>query len=210
MPFQTGYLYAISDWFYIYAISDWFRILCHFILVLHVPFQAGFTYYVIMSPPIKWGDILFLSPLSVRASVRLSVCHTFVSALYLLYRWWDLQITLHKCQVWWDDVQCLCLTKIGSRSRSEFKIKHCMTYQVQYRVLLLKKLTLFSMLHMGYSSPSVIALVYDFTSLYKKIWVHPVTYGGGWGDMIASFILVLHVPFQAGFTYSILDRFLVK
>jgi len=59
-----------------------------------------------MSPP-----ILFLAPLSVRLSVRPSVCpsvrHTFVSALYLLNPWWDLQITLHKCQVWWGDVQCL-------------------------------------------------------------------------------------------------------
>jgi len=34
------------------------------------------------------------------------------------------------------------------------------------------------MLHIGYSSPSVIALVYEFTLLYKKIWFHPVTYGG--------------------------------
>jgi len=46
----------------------------------------------------------------------------FVSALYLLNPWLDLQITLHKCQVWWDDVQCLCLTKVWSGSRSEFKI----------------------------------------------------------------------------------------
>jgi len=60
-------------------------------------------------------------------SVRLSVRHAFVSALYLLNSLWDLQITLHKCQVWWDDVQCLCLTKVGSRSRSQSKIKHCMT-----------------------------------------------------------------------------------
>ena len=67
--------------------------------------------------------------------------------------------------------------KGGSRSRSDFKIKHCMTYQVQYHWLPLKKLTLFPMLHMRYSSPSVIALVNDFTSLYKKIWFHPVTYG---------------------------------
>jgi len=44
-----------------------------------------------------------------------------------------------------------------------------------------KNLTLFPMLHMGYSSPSVIALVYDFTFLYKKIWFHPGTYGG-WHD----------------------------
>ena len=44
-----------------------------------------------------------------------------------------------------------------------------------------KKLTLFPMLHMGYSSFSVIAFVYDFTFLYKKIWFHPVTYGGRHG-----------------------------
>ena len=31
-----------------------------------------------------------------------------------------------------------------------------------------KKLTLFPMFYMGYSSPSVIALVYDFTFFYKK------------------------------------------
>jgi len=30
-------------------------------------------------------------------------------------------------RLWWDDVQCLCLTKDGSRSRSQSKIKHCMT-----------------------------------------------------------------------------------
>jgi len=59
--------------------------------------------------------------------VCLSVRHAFVSALCLLNPWWDLQITLHKCQVWWGNVQCLCLTKVGSRSRSQSKIKHCMT-----------------------------------------------------------------------------------
>jgi len=32
-----------------------------------------------------------------------------------------------------------------------------------------KKLTLFPMFHMGYSSPSVIALVYDFTFFYNKV-----------------------------------------
>ena len=41
-----------------------------------------------------------------------------------------------------------------------------------------KKLTLFPMFHMGYSSPSVIALVYDFTFFYNKVWFHPVTYRG--------------------------------
>jgi len=129
-----------------------------------------------MSPPIKWGDIVFSSVvcLSVHLSVTLScplyifwtpggiyknLCTTvkynetmcsayvwprsvqgqghnlrlnivwlyFVSALYLLNPWWNLQITLLKCQLCWDDVQCLCLTKVGLRSRSEFKIKHCMT-----------------------------------------------------------------------------------
>jgi len=50
-----------------------------------------------------------------------------MSALDLLNPLWDLQITLPKCQVWWDDVQCLCLTKDGSRSKSQSKIKHCMT-----------------------------------------------------------------------------------
>jgi len=33
----------------------------------------------------------------------------------------------HMSRMIWDDVQCLCLNKVGSRSRSEFKIKHCMT-----------------------------------------------------------------------------------
>ena len=98
-----------------------------------------------MSPPMKWGDILFLAPLFVRPSVcpsicpsvRLSVRHTFVSALYLLNPWWDLQITLHKCQVWWGDVQCLCLTKVGSRSRSQSKIKHCIMTVFRHALYLL-------------------------------------------------------------------------
>jgi len=96
----------------------------------------------------KWGDILFLVPLSVcpsvRPSVRPSVCpsvrlsvhHTYVSALYLLNPWWDLQITLYKCQVWWDDVQCLCLTKVGSRSRSHFRLNIVWLYFVSALYLL--------------------------------------------------------------------------
>jgi len=98
-----------------------------------------------MSPPIKWGDILFLTMLSVRPSARpsvrssvcfcmsvcLSVCLyvrlAFVSALYLLNPWWDFQITRYKCQVWWDYLQCVCFNKVGSRSRSYFKVKLCLT-----------------------------------------------------------------------------------
>jgi len=61
-------------------------------------------------------------------SLRLNIVWLyFESALYLLNPWLDLQITLHKCQVWWDDVQCLGLIKVGLRSRSQSKIKHCMT-----------------------------------------------------------------------------------
>jgi len=79
-----------------------------------------------------WDDVQCLCLTKVgsrsRLHLRLNIVWMyFMSALYLLNPWWDLQITLHKCQVWWDDVHCLCLTKVGSRSRSEFKIKHCMT-----------------------------------------------------------------------------------
>jgi len=37
MPFQTGFTYAISDWFHI----------CHFRLVLNMQFYTGFPYYAI-------------------------------------------------------------------------------------------------------------------------------------------------------------------
>jgi len=77
----------------------------------------------IMSPPMKWGDLLFLAPLSVCPSV----CPSHFRVRSISFEpWLDLQITSHKCQVWWDDVQCLSLTKVGSRSRSQSKIKHCM------------------------------------------------------------------------------------
>jgi len=64
---------------------------------------------------IVFSDVVCLS---IGLSVRLSVHHAFVFALYLLNPWWDFQIPLHKGQVWWVDVQCVCLTKVGSRSRS--------------------------------------------------------------------------------------------
>ena len=115
-----------------------------------VTIHRSITWSLIMSPPIKWGDILFLAPLSVCpskfAKMRDDVqclCLTkvgqghnlwlniewlyFESALYFLNPWLDLQFCLHTRQLWWDDVQCLCLTKVGSRSRSQTKIKHCMT-----------------------------------------------------------------------------------
>ena len=46
-----------------------------------------------------------------------------------------------------------------------------------------KKLTLLPLLHMGYSSPSVKALVYEFTLLYKKKFASIQWHTGG--DMIA-------------------------
>ena len=52
---------------------------------------------IIMSPPIKWGVILFLAPLSVRPYV----CPSY---LYILNPYWNLQMTLHKWQVRWVDL----------------------------------------------------------------------------------------------------------
>ena len=91
-------------------------------------------------------------------SLRLNIVWLyFESALYLLNPWLDLQITWN---VSYDHT--MCSADVWPRS-------------VQGQG---KKLTHFPMLHMGYSSPSVIALIYDFTFLYKKNWFHPVTYGG--------------------------------
>jgi len=106
----------------------------------------------------------------------------FVSALYLLNPWWDLQITLHKCQVWWDDVQCLCLTKVGSRSMSQSKIKHCMTvfrvHTIFFEPLVgfTKNFAQMSAMMRGYAVPmfdqclfKVKVTVWDLT-LYDCIW----------------------------------------
>jgi len=61
-------------------------------------------------------------------SLRLNIVWLYlVSALYLLNPWWYLQITLHECQLYLDNMQCLCLTKVSWRSSSQPKIKHCMT-----------------------------------------------------------------------------------
>jgi len=93
---------------------------------------VGFTnYFAQMSPMIGRCAVPNVWPRSVQGqghNLRLNIVWLyFVSALYLMNPCWVLQIVLHKCQVWWDDMQCLCLTKVGSRSRSQSKIKHCMT-----------------------------------------------------------------------------------
>jgi len=81
-----------------------------------------FSHYV--SPHEMGRHIVFSSVVcpSVCLSVTLSC---------LLYIFWTpggiYKKTLHKCQEWWDEVQCLCLNKVSWRSRSKFKIKHCMT-----------------------------------------------------------------------------------
>jgi len=96
-------------------------------LISNKLFKLFNTYPYYESPHEMGRHNYCLAPLYVCPSVCLYVRHAFVSALYLLNPWWDFQITLHTYQVWWDDVQCLCLTKVGSRSRSQSKIKHCMT-----------------------------------------------------------------------------------
>jgi len=81
--------------------------------------------------PHKMGRHIVFS-FVVCLSVRPTVCPSnFRVRSISLNPWWDLQIILHNCQVWWDDVQFLGLTKVGSRSRSQSKSKHCMTL---YRV----------------------------------------------------------------------------
>jgi len=64
----------------------------------YIMFSFNDNYTLIVSPH-EMGRHIVLAPLYVclyvRPSVRLSVRHTFVSALYLLNPWWDLQITLH-------------------------------------------------------------------------------------------------------------------
>jgi len=87
-------------------------------------YDLCFMNYVLLynnyASPLNGKNIVFSSVVcpSVRPSVCLFVRHTFVSALYLLNPLWELKITLHICQAWCDDVQCVCLTKVGSRSRS--------------------------------------------------------------------------------------------
>jgi len=55
--------------------------------------QYSSFYLGVIIIPMKWGDVLFLAPMSVCSGL---VCHCFMSALYLLNPWWHFQITLHK------------------------------------------------------------------------------------------------------------------
>ena len=55
---------------------------------------------------------------------------------HFLWFLWDLQITLHKCEVWWVDVQCVCTIKVGWLSRSKFKVNIVWLYIVSALELL--------------------------------------------------------------------------
>jgi len=83
-----------------------------------------------MSPPMKWGDILFLAPLSVCLSFCPSVCPScfcvrsisFEPLVGFTNNFAQMSSMMRRCAV-----PTVCLTKAGSRSRSLSKIKHCMT-----------------------------------------------------------------------------------
>ena len=53
--------------------------------------------------------------------------YTLSCQLYIFWTPGRIYKKLSTCQVWWVNVQCVCLTKVGSRSRSLFKVKHYMT-----------------------------------------------------------------------------------
>ena len=77
-----------------------------------------------MSLSMKWRDILFLAPLSVCQSVCSSrFCVRSISFEPLV----GFKNFFAQMSSMMSNVQCLCLTKVGSRSRSQSKIKHCMT-----------------------------------------------------------------------------------
>jgi len=82
--------------------------------------------------PMKWGDLLFLALLSVGPSVGVSICpsvwwFTLSCTIFICWTPGGIYIFSARMLVWLVDVQCVCLTKVGSRSRSKFKVKHCMT-----------------------------------------------------------------------------------
>jgi len=104
----------------------------------------------------------------------------FVSVLYLLNSLWDFQITLQKCQVWWVDVQCVCLTKVGSRPRSLFKVKYCMNF-TKFNNSWVPFLQINPLSYVAaneYSLIPAIAQVYDPIFMYKTNCLHPATYVG--------------------------------
>jgi len=104
----------------------------------------------------------YVWPMSVQGqgqSLRLNIVWLYYeSVLYLLNPWWDLQITFLKSLLWWDDVQCLCLTKVCSRSR--------------------KKINPLSHVAQGVFITFCYSSSLQFHLPLQKNWFHPVTYGG--------------------------------
>jgi len=94
------------------------------------PVQRGYQFDELCLPP--WNrETLDLAPLSVRPSVCLSVCPFVTLCVRSISFEHLVGFTNNFAQMSsimrWFFVQCLGLTKVGSRSRSQFKIKHCMT-----------------------------------------------------------------------------------
>ena len=59
------------------------------------------------------------------SDVCLSVCLSVTLSCLLFIFWtpgWIYKLLCTNVYEWWDDVQCLCLTNVWSRSRSQFKI----------------------------------------------------------------------------------------
>ena len=71
-------------------------------------YSVGKSSYVY---PNEMGRHIVLS-FVVRPSIRPSVCPSRFRVCFISYPFWDLQITFHKCHVWWVNVQCICLTKV--------------------------------------------------------------------------------------------------
>ena len=92
------------------------------------PLPLEFQGELLCLPPLM-GETYCFCPgrlsvcLSVRLSVRLSVCHKIVSAPYLLNAWSDFNEIWVRCSPHGDDVQNTRFNHVGSRSRSQFKVK---------------------------------------------------------------------------------------
>jgi len=55
-----------------------------------------------------------------KVKVSVKTCSVYIFCTYL-------QITLHECQIWGVDVQCIMFDLDGLRSWSKFKVEYCMT-----------------------------------------------------------------------------------